>query len=78
MNSLKLLQTVADISYIAGYNKHYSGNSRLDISEYIIWAREFEQIHRKTDWDNDDYMLTIELCANQKIDHANKENIDFN
>ena len=78
MNSLKLLQTVADISYIAGYNKHYSGNSRLGISEYIIWAREFEQIHQKTDWDNVDYMLTIELFANQKIKLVIKENIDFN
>ena len=43
MNNLKLLETVADISYIAGCKKYYSGNSRVDISEYIIWAKEFEK-----------------------------------
>ena len=52
MSNFKILQTVADIAYLAGYKKHYSGNSRFDISEYIIWAREFEHIHRKTDWEN--------------------------
>ena len=77
MNNLKLLQAVADISYFAGYEKHYSGNSRFDIFEYIKWAKEFEQIHKNTDWDNEDYMLTIELYANNKIEHAINENIIF-
>ena len=78
MNDLKLLHTFANNSYLSGYKNHYSGNSYFDISEYIIWAREFEQIHQKTDWDNVDYMLTIELFANQKIKLVIKENIDFN
>jgi len=52
MNNLKLLHTFADNSYLAGFKKYYSGNSRFDISEYLIWAREFEQVHRKTDWEN--------------------------
>jgi hypothetical protein len=77
MNNLKLLQAVADISYIAGYEKHYSGNSRFDISEYIWWAKEFEQIHKKTDWDNEDYMLAIEQFATEKIKQALNEDIAF-
>lgn len=77
MNNLKLLQAVADISYIAGYEKHYSGNSRFDISEYIWWAKEFEQIHKKTDWGNEDYMLAIEQYANDKIKQALNEDIAF-
>ncbi|MDD4972202.1 MAG: hypothetical protein PHT07_22470 [Paludibacter sp.] len=67
MNNIKLIETVADISYIAGFKKHYSGNSRLDISEYILWAKEFEQLNKDTDWDCDDYMLAIEKYANEKI-----------
>ena len=77
MNNLKLLETIADISYIAGYEKHYSGNSRFDISEYIWWAKEFEQIHKKTDWDNEDYMLAIEQFATEKIKQALNEDIAF-
>jgi len=78
MSNFKILQTVADIAYLAGYKKHYSGNSRFDISEYIIWAKEFEQIHQYNDWDNEDYMLTIEQYAIQKIGYSIKENIIFN
>jgi hypothetical protein len=77
MNNLKLLETVADISYIAGYEKHYSGNSRFDISEYIYWAKEFEQINKNTDWDYEDYMLAIEQFATEKIKQAMNEDIAF-
>jgi len=75
MNHLKLLQTVADISYIAGTKKHYSGNSRFDIAEYIYWAKEFEQIHTHTDWDQEDYLLTIDRYADEKIKQARKDNV---
>ena len=77
MNDKKLLETVADISYIAGQKQHYSGNSRYDIAEFISWAKEFEKMHNGTDWDNEDYMLTIELYANNKIEHAINEKIIF-
>ena len=77
MNNLKLFQAVADISYIAGYEKHYSGNSRFDISEYIHWAMEFEQIHKNTDWDNEDYMLAIEQFATEKIKQELNKDIAF-
>ena len=81
MNNLKLLETVADISYIAGCKKYYSGNSRVDISEYIIWAKEFEKNHRNTDWDNINYMLVIEKYAIEKIKKSIKNKtflIDYN
>jgi hypothetical protein len=67
MDNLKLLQSVADISYIAGSKLHYSGNSRIDISSYISWAKEFEIYHKDTNWDFEDYMLLIEEFANQKL-----------
>jgi len=64
------METVADISYIAGYKRYYSGNSRIDISEYIHWAKQFEKMHKDADWDNEDYMLAIEQYANEKIKQA--------
>jgi hypothetical protein len=77
MNNLKLLQAVADISYIAGTEKHYSGNSRFDISEYIRWPKEFERIHKNTDWSDEDYMLAIEKYADDRIKQAMKEGTVF-
>jgi hypothetical protein len=77
MNNLKLLQAVADISYIAGTERQYAGNSRFDISEYIRWAMDFEQIHSNTDWDYEDYMLTIEQYAYDKIRQMIIEDIAF-
>jgi len=73
MSYLKLLETVADISNMAGCKKYYSGNSRFDISEYIVWAKEFEKIHRNTDWNDEDYLLAIEKYANEKIKRAIKD-----
>lgn len=67
MISQKLLETLADISYIAGYEKYYSGDSRADIREYIWWAEEFERIHANTNWDKLDYILTIDAFTENKI-----------
>ena len=67
MINTKTLETVADIAYIAGYHKYYSGDSRLDISQYIQWATEFEKIHLDTDWDVSDYMLLIEEFTERKM-----------
>lgn len=67
MINAKMMETVADISYIAGYHKHYSGDSRLDISQYIRWAIEFENIHQKTDWSEANYMQLIETYTEKRI-----------
>lgn len=64
----KLLETVADIAYHAGYDKHYSGDSRVDIMNFIWWAKEFESIHKDTDWESIDYMLTIDAYAKDKLE----------
>lgn len=65
----KILETVADISYIAGEMKYFTGNSREDISSFIFWAKEFEEKHRKTDWNNynEDYILAITNYTESKI-----------
>lgn len=59
MYSQKILETIADIAYIAGENKFFSGNSRLDISEYIRWAQDFENINSSTNWNEYDYISSI-------------------
>lgn len=56
----KLLETIADIAYHFGQKGYYSGDSRADNANFIWWAKEFENSHKDTDWDNVDYMLTIE------------------
>jgi hypothetical protein len=67
MNNYKLLETVADISFIAGQKKFYTGDSRADISNFIYWAKEFEKQNSKTDWDEVDYIISIENFATKKI-----------
>jgi len=67
MKKNKIFEAIADISYIAGYKNHYSGNSRFDIRQYICWAQEFETIHAKTNWEDQDYMLAVESFTNEKI-----------
>ncbi|MGC3979026.1 MAG: hypothetical protein QM751_12870 [Paludibacteraceae bacterium] len=67
MKNCKIFETIADISYIAGYMNYYSGNSRFDIREFLSWAKEFEKIHAKTNWDEQDYMLVVERFTNEKI-----------
>jgi hypothetical protein len=67
MDDRKLLETVADIAYIAGYHQHYSGDSRVDMSDYIVWAKEFEETIKNTDWDESDYMLFVEKFAYNKL-----------
>jgi hypothetical protein len=78
MDNNKIFETVADISYIAGYANHYSGNSRFDISEYIVWAKEFERINCNTDWTDEDYMLAIEKFALEKINQSIQDHPVFN
>lgn len=63
----KLLETIADISYYAGVKGYYSGNSRVDVMNFIFWAQEFENMHRHTDWDNDDYILAISAYTENVI-----------
>ena len=70
MDTKRLLETIADISYIAGQTQYFSGDSRRDISEMIFWAKEFEEIHKNTDWDREDYIITINGFAINKLREA--------
>jgi hypothetical protein len=70
MNNQKLLETVADIAYQSAQLKFYSGDSRSDISEFVRWAMQFEKLHSKTDWNENDYILSIEKFTIEKITDA--------
>lgn len=63
----KLFEAIADIAYIAGQEKYYSGDSRADMSSFIYWAKEFERLNENTDWDKQDYILAIEEFALKKL-----------
>lgn len=45
MDNYRLLETIADISYIADESKYFAGDSKCDINTFIYWANEFEKIH---------------------------------
>ena len=62
-----MLETLADIAYIAGDMKYFSGDSRADINCFIYWTNEFEKLNAKTNWDEVDYILAIEAFASAKI-----------
>lgn len=63
----RLLEALADIAYLAGQKGFFSGDSRNDIAEFIVWAKEFEEVHDETDWDEVDYMDTIEAFTLNKL-----------
>jgi len=70
MENQKLYEAIADISYIAGYRHYCSGDSRVDMSDIIDWAKEFETINQDEVWEERDYMTEIEEFANRKIAKA--------
>ena len=70
MKNHRIFETIADISYMAGYNNHYSGNSRFDVRRYISWAKEFEKIQANTNWDQNDYLIAVEKFTNEKIEKS--------
>ena len=74
MENKKMNEAIADISYIAGHRRYYSGNSRIDMSVFINWAKEFEDMNKYEVWEERDYMLEIEAFANQKINESRKNN----
>ena len=70
MKNNKLLETIADISYLAGECKFHSGDSRADVSEFVRWAIEFEKENTKTNWDEKDYILSVESFTLEKLGAA--------
>jgi len=74
MENREMHETIADISYIAGHRRYYSGDSRMDMSNFIFWAKEFEKMNQNEVWEERDYMLEIEAFANKKINESRKNN----
>lgn len=70
MKNHKLLETVADIAYQSAQLKFYSGDSRADVSEFIRWAIQFEKLNLNTDWNENDYILSIEKFTMEKVADA--------
>lgn len=65
-----LCEAVADISFIAGEQKYYSGDSRKDISDFIEWAQEFEKINEGIEWGintDKEYIDSITVFALSKM-----------
>ena len=67
MENQKIMEVVADISFIAGEMKYFTGNSRADVSNFILWAKQFQKNYTKTDWNEVDYILEIQKFAINKI-----------
>ena len=67
INTRGFLETLADISYIAGENQFFTGDSRQDISTFIFWAKEFQKINQDTDWYMVDYRLAVDEFTYQKL-----------
>lgn len=45
-----LCEAVADITYIAAEKNYKTENSRVMISQFIAWAKEFEFLHKNIQW----------------------------
>lgn len=73
MRNQKLLETLADISFIAGETKFFSGDSRVDVSNFIIWAEEFQKANSKTNWKEADYRTSIENFTMLKLNNTLRE-----
>ena len=67
MENGKLIETIADIAYIAGENRFFSGDSRSDVSEFLRWAEEFQANNNFTNWDEENYQLAIQHFTINKI-----------
>jgi hypothetical protein len=73
IDSDSLHETIADIAYAAGYRNYYSGDGREDISDFIMWAKEFEESIAQKDDDEVDYLEKISDFADKKLDAAQPE-----
>jgi hypothetical protein len=63
----KLFESIADIAFMAGQRGFASGDSRADIAQFIEWAKEFETVNEDTNWDEEDYITTLEAFINTKL-----------
>ena len=62
-----MLETLFQITYEMGFQKFYSGNTMADMATAIEMAQRFEQEHKDTDWDNEDWLLAIDNYSRHSI-----------
>lgn len=67
-------ETIADIAYLAGQYGYYSGDSRADMQHFVYLAKQFEHLHKNTDWEGGDldYMTEIESFAKEQLQLVSK------
>jgi len=68
INDDLLHETIADIAFNFGWEHHDEMDSRDMVRCIIRWAKEFEELHRNTDWTTrGDYLTEIDEFAADKI-----------
>ena len=72
-NHQSLLETLFQISYEMGFQEFYSGNTMADMATAINLAERFEQEHKNTDWDQEDWLLAISEFTDEEVKKLNKE-----
>lgn len=72
--AVRLLETVADIGYLAGVARWTSGDSRADIQTFIGWGQEFEALRTVRDGEErylgTDYLTAIDGFCRGKLSLA--------
>ena len=68
-----LLETLFQISYEMGFQKFYSGNTMADMMAAIEMAQRFEQEHKDTDWDQEDWLSATSEFIEEEINKLKKE-----
>lgn len=66
----RLLETLADIAFNAGWRQPEDVDSRELVWKIIDWAREFESLYKDVKWSEGDmdYITMIDQFANEKLD----------
>ena len=72
-NPQSLLETLFQISYEMGFQKFYSGNTMADMMAAIEMAQRFEQEHKDTDWDQEDWLSATSEFIEEEIKKLSKE-----
>ena len=56
-----------------GFQKFYSGNTMADMMAAIEMAQRFEQEHKDTDWDQEDWLSATSEFIEEEIKKLSKE-----
>lgn len=69
-------RVLIDIAFNVGAERltdKYEIDSRVLVKKMIAWADCFMETHRNTDWDMNDYMLTVDDFTEQNMKKIIKE-----